>query len=414
MGMIVMGGRHANILARGVVSVSDADSLFPAANLYDGDPGVAFRFGSAGADRQVTVDGDLSQGSGAFEDVHVSGAPPGWTDASTGAGALARDTVTFADGASSLRLDSGTGQAIGQRDFSCRAGEELSLTVKLRGDGTNAVTFDIQDLDTGQWLTSGGVWQNAATTVATRSVATFATTTLSAFSVSAMSAWPYPVRRLRVRFYAASGGSAQGWVDTFSIWPSFDFLAVHGHSIRPALTVQFRSSTDNFSASDTLEATVTPARAAFFSRLSAKVARRYARLKLVGTSPEAMYLGEMRLGQSFSLTRPATFPLNRQLRDAQVRVPRLGYGSAAYGLATEDVDTLELQFGMVQAEADEWLNEVWRRARGGFVFDVVPDSTRTEVYLGRWAVEVPFTWSSFGRYDVTVPFERLPLWAAVG
>ena len=114
--MLYAAGRYANLLARALsVTLSpSADSLFPAANLYDGRPSRAGRHSSNGANPSITFD-----------------------------------------------LAAFTPQGAGTLNITARAGERRRIT----SSGTTSIA--IRNLATLKYLTSGGAWQVGSTSCLT-------------------------------------------------------------------------------------------------------------------------------------------------------------------------------------------------------------------------------------------------------
>ena len=68
MSLLYASGPKANLLERGLtITSTNADANYPLTYLYDQVPSREFRFASAGADRLVTIDGDLLLGFGNME-----------------------------------------------------------------------------------------------------------------------------------------------------------------------------------------------------------------------------------------------------------------------------------------------------------------------------------------------------------
>jgi hypothetical protein len=101
---------------------------------------------------------------------------------------------------------------------------------------------------------------------------------------------------------------------------SVDFCSIHGHNIDTGISaIQLRSSTDNFSGSDTLEATMTKATPTFYTRLSSPVSRRYWRTSFLGTNGNPISLGEVWLGLSASLTKIQRWEYRIEVVRPQIR-----------------------------------------------------------------------------------------------
>ena len=75
---------------------------------------------------------------------------------------------------------------------------------------------------------------------------------------------------------------------------SVDYWAVYGHDLfTGGCTIELRGSTDNFSASDVLVDTLTPANNNPFARLVNSVSYRYWRLRITGTTAPALAIAAL-------------------------------------------------------------------------------------------------------------------------
>jgi len=106
--------------------------------------------------------------------------------------------------------------------------------------------------------------------------------------------------------FNAAAADDQITVD-FTSAKAVTFCSVHGHNIDSGISaIQLRKSSDNFSASDDLVATMTKATPTFFTSF-ASTSFRYWRLKFVGTntaSPAPIAIGEWVLGVKATLSDP--------------------------------------------------------------------------------------------------------------
>lgn len=284
--VLYLAGELYNDIAQALsVSVSDENSLFPKEQLYNGRIDEPAEFGSNGADRTVTVDMNIAE-NGGFETSTLDG----WTDASTGTGAIAEETSNVNTGSNALNCDgnsSGVGQA--QRDYVVAAGKLYTIAVSLRGTAAASAVakFRVYNVQTGNYLTSAGAWTATPTDLFTEATDTYDDESLE-FTVESYATCQADKMSLRIICYCDDDGSA--YFDDIALYPTINFLGVFGHNIAPVVSPQFRSSTDNFSAVDTLEATLTPLQPAFFGYLSTAVARRYWRIVLSGTNVAAPWL----------------------------------------------------------------------------------------------------------------------------
>ena len=99
-------------------------------------------------------------------DTGWTGAPADWTANSSGDGTITNDTTVFQAGGHSVKMvvtASGTNSI--HSDFLVRSGDEQTLSVWARASFSSAGFVTVQNLDTGNYLTSAGAWQGVAADV---------------------------------------------------------------------------------------------------------------------------------------------------------------------------------------------------------------------------------------------------------
>lgn len=369
MPMRVVTGEGANLLARALsVTVTDESGLYPPANLWDNVPGRPFRFGTAGADRAVTA--DLAAFDGAMEDWAGSpAAPAGWTRVVSGTGDVV-ETTTAGEvrSGSAAKLNRGTGTAQLQRDFSARSGERWQFDGWARIAGAGSAKAYLQNRHTLMWLTPGG-WQSAQAPFVTEAAATSYEQQLLAFQVES---WEECLGADQVTLRVTLEDGGAGGAGDFAFWedvafyPGLDVAAIVGHNIEPHIAVQLRRSNDGFVANDTLAATLTKARPAFYGALQAAQYERYWRILNAGTNGAAIWKGELVLAQSLVMDTSSRWPLEDDLAFPQERAG--GELASRSYLWTEDgLRTFRLTFRHRDlASIKKLRDEVVRRSRGGF------------------------------------------------
>ena len=190
---------------------------------------------------------------------------------------------------------------------------------------------------------------------------------------------------LRILIRNEDAGNA--YADDILLYPTVNFVSVHGHNIAPAVTPEFRSSTDNFSGSDDLEATLTLSRPSFYGYLSTPQTRRYYQLDLNGTNVETSWIGELVLGYVETLTRsPETIRqawVQTYLRDSvRTRTPGEPYVTNIGG-GRRRVLGLPFILG-AEAELLEIRDEILDRTNhGARPLVIVPLSSESAVVPGR-------------------------------
>ena len=265
----VLAGERLNHLVGMVAAATvtpGSDSSYPTVNLYDESPSKPWRASSVAADIKITVDLQMTM-NGGFE----SGLT-GWTTV----GSVTTSAVARTGSLAASIPDT----AILIQDYTCRAGAKYHVGAWIRQlTGTGTGTVYVQCLETGKywngtaWVSSGNIGSNATTSYQEKS---------SDLVVEGLDVTLSPLVTIRLLF--GSLGGANTLVDDVEFWPWTDFVGVFGHRyVEPIVAPTLRSSTDNFAASDTVEATLTIAQPAFYARLAAPVGRRYWQLRLTGT-----------------------------------------------------------------------------------------------------------------------------------
>jgi hypothetical protein len=395
--MLVMTGRRANLLARGTVSAPSSDPDFPPAFAFDNDPGTVYSTGSGidTVEAFLEIDGDIGHGEGSFETAFVDGTPPGFVNDCLVDGELERDLTNFDDGEASCKfINPATPFSIAgfHRDYIARAGETLRVHF-ARLIGTDAqLSCWIQDLDTGQWLNDQFEWQDADTTflVDIDDVPNEFIEFNQNIVVSPMSYWAKPIRRLRLSFEGGptTASPSEVWVDSLFIVPAYDMMAVFGHSIKPAGTIEWIASDDPEFGTSTELAEFRPVEDKFYHRLGSPSTLRYQQI-FVGFSVDVIYAGEIIIGAGYHFPRTAATPIQTSHEDRRIEVPRHLGGRFTRGLArsprVSKILTFQFDDTPITAESgdwDEWHSEIFLRSMGGQPAVIVPTTDRAEVLFG--------------------------------
>lgn len=383
--VLVLSGSDYNALARAALTVSDENSLRPKAKLFDGRPSMPFEFVSAGADLQITADLNLME-NGGFE----SGITD-WTDASTGTGATA-ESATANSGTKALTCAGGA-SGVGQRyvDVQVRTGWAYQLEAAIRGDATVFARVRVQCLETGDYF-NGTAWTATPSDLFAEDSATYQDHSDTFTMQSYGQALGRDTVTLRVYLLCNEDGDA--FFDDVYLYPAIDFLSIHGHNLTAAIAVQLRSSTDDFSAVDTLEATLTKAPRTFWGRLVAPVFRRYWRIKFSGTNTVAIRIGEAVLGQALAVQR--NYDYGAELAELEDNIASETPSGERYSRAQTEfgrrVFAMRFNFrGETDDAYEEARDDIFRRSRGDlYPLVIVPDTDRPEVLHGRidrrWSV----------------------------
>jgi hypothetical protein len=247
--------------------------------------------------------------------------------------------------------------------FTARAGERRRVT----SGGTSNVT--VQNLSTLKYLTSGGAWQVAST-----------------YCLTGAGSVDYQVESLTLcQLPAVSLKITQSATVTLSDWPRWNSVMVFGHNLDAGLSVEMRSSTDNFSGSNVLEVTGSILQPSFYMNKGSAITSRYGRVALTGTnqaipwyaSVAPMYLETMTTGQSADGYEVA-------LEEVQIRNDSAVATSNVYNMSPWPRRTISLHFRSGTAAALELRQEIVLRCRGGaYPFVVVPVSTEGTILMTR-------------------------------
>jgi len=383
MNMLVVVGDLANALERSITAPTPspaADGNFAVAALKDRIPSSAFRFGSLTADPylqfdlNVVTNGDMVTNSG--------GNVSSWTEVNTGTGDVTYDATGGEAGAPGMKLVSGTGTAVAYQDITARAGERLNWTIALKGDGTRAVALRVFNRNTGHYWT-GSAWSATPTDLATRTTATYATSSGS-FTMESAPAYRADLQLMTLRItIQVTTASGTCFADSVFLWPSVDFLSIHGHNIDPIISLELRRDSAAFAGAGTLEATITAFPLEFYSSLGTIRDERYWRVKFVGTNSAAIYLGEVVLAQRLTLTRIFKPPESIDYIDDQVRsgeVPIRSYRKMDHPRRLLDV---EFNYDSAAAFTQARDELVLRSRNGHHPMVVVPNDTEVHCLYGK-------------------------------
>ena len=172
----------------------------------------------------------------------------------------------------------------------------------------------------------------------------------------------------------------------FGAATQWNLVSIHGHNIDSGVTaIQVRSSTDNFSASDDLEITLTKRDPAFWGEPSSTVNRRYARVKFVGTNTGgAISIGELFFGLQ------ATPDKNPRVEEEEIeRRRQIRNETSAGELSVINLtDFPEREKGWIfrgtKSELDDLRQDIWEATNhGADPLVIVPNDAESEVLHGR-------------------------------
>ena len=188
--------------------------------------------------------------------------------------------------------------------------------------------------------------------------------------------------------FASAGVDDQITVD-FTSLKSVDICSMHGHNLDAGITVELRGSTDNFSSSDVLVATMTKASPTFYDTFgSASI--RYWRLKFVGTNSVPIEIGEWVLGARSTLDRPQLVSwsyeeLMPQSRQSGANVPQV----FAVNLSSLRQRVLDLSFlARTYAQRDNFRALLTDTKFGEEPLVIIPDSSDEIIIHGRMPASI--------------------------
>lgn len=367
--------------AANAVAASSAHALYPATNLYDGDPTCPWVAAAVGVSNlALTIDladrGGYASAPGTFE----AGVADVGEDRSTGGGSVVEETSLVYAGSKALKVLAGAG-GVGRHvlSYTARPGETWRYSAWLRGDGTGSVRLRIFNPLTGHWWVSGA-WTAVEGDVASRSTASYAESA-GAVALEAYADIQDHDVPLEVHVVCTDSGQV-GYADNVHVWPAWDLVSLHGHNWAPVHGVEVSGSDDG--SAWTVLATAVPTRPACYALLDAAQAYRHVRVRATGVSPVRLYCGELRVGQAVAPVSKLGPVWSITETRPQVRHRSLaGYVSAATPV-TDASRVLELPLVILTEAQQEALLDFIRATLHGVRSAVlVPDTSRPEVFLGR-------------------------------
>lgn len=399
MSFYALYGTGYNQLARMATAATpeSEDSLFPIANLYNGQPWKPFRF--ATTYDSGYIDFDLNQVVNGEFGTAFSGGLPG-----TGWGKSSGATLTR-NGTPAMEVTGGASE-YGYFDLSVASGEVLTISASLANITlASDATIKVRNRTTGSFLTTSGTWQDADTAWATATATSVGKTTT--FTVESYSDTMADRCTLRLYFYGfATGTPTYTYV---LVYPRINFVSIHGHNItKESYPVQMRASFASPPA--TVQTTLTLSHPTMFSAFTAADLR-YWRLYF-NSDPfvDPTWLGEVVLGQYQTLTRRQNFGQELTLTHAQDRdITELGPFSA-YVRQERGRRKVSLQFRYNDDTDYEQAREIVERSRGGAypLVLVLESGDETTAMLGRLAPDWSHSRVTNTMRDASWEFEELP------
>jgi hypothetical protein len=407
-----LGGRYGNNLARAVspvFSVSPgSDANFPTTALYDSIQDLIWK---ASANTALALVFDQNLIAGGNLDTWPLVSP--WFTTLTGTATVTQTSVggEVVTG-SAAKLTAGSGTAILAYPLTVVAGETLSVSLALRGDGANAARVQLYNRQSGHYWT-GSAWQLSPTFVTQGSIprtsAAYTTTTISALVETFLTCGTEtPTVELRLASSAAAGIA---YFDNVFAWPTATFLGVMAHNIDPVTALQWSSSTDGVTPH--VRSTPTIVRPSLWSVevASGGQGERYQHIVFQNPNGETPWIGELVLGQHLALARGPNYPLQTTLTFPQLRSYAASGAKRSAPLSLSERRSLQLSFRYgPKAEYQEARDRIFRATLGGhYPSVIVPDDSDAEVVMfGYIAPAWPVTQPFLNLWEADLVFEEEP------
>lgn len=358
------------------------------------DPAVDAPYMAQEGASDVTINADLATDDKGDFETWSGGVPSGWTDESTGTGALVEEATHIGSGAKSLELSPGaSGVAKVKRRYTVAAGEVIRLVAK---GAVSSATLRIRVYDPvmRRWWT-GTAWQSAETDAltfanATPLVAGAVSITMPKYASTWLDEVPLDVYAL------ANDASGLAYLDSLFLFPVWDLVSFHGHNIDAGATITITGSDDGSSYSAPTFATAAAVRQpAFYARTSSQQTTRYVRVVIGGANYEQLHACRLVFGQTRRTTREAdvstaeaiswTDAMQISWLPAQKRFQTPAGVERIYRLASRAPRLLKLTFKTTdRAQFVAIAEELYDRANAGeHAVLVIPDDEQPDVVYGR-------------------------------
>lgn len=407
MASIFLCGDRLNAAAYGTVSVSPAaDTSYPSSRLIDQFLDEFWEQGSIAADSYIRC--DLNQVVNSGFETYSGGAFTGWTSNVVGGGStVTQDSGIKKAGTYSAKFTTGAGggsKAEVTQSLTVRSGQKWRGSFSMYAGAGGVTKLEVWNPYTKNYLNSSGTWQASQayhkSTVGTAAWEDFTTS----FTVEAWATCQSSLTSLQLRFVVEIV-SKVGYADEVYFWPEVNTVVLTGHNVEAGLPIQWRSSTDNFGASDVLVATL-PARAGVaYSYQSTAVITRYVALKFSGTPVAKLRATEVFWGYGLSTSETPAWGYAVKRSVGQIRSSRASVRFADFSL-----DAVTLSF--TPAFVTQWPEietEIFERCSAGQMIIAIPDTSRTPIFIGRAPVESNYRPTSFAMMETSLTIEPLAL-----
>lgn len=425
-------GQTFNVLGRvaaaNLSSFPSASTSYPLTNLGDMDPATIGTFGSAVANSQLTVDGNVLLG-GDFDAAFVGGAPVNFTNTSTLSGVNSRTTAAgeFVSVAALKCANGATGIASCKGLIRARPDETIRIIGRLRGDGGapgNAAFALLRNPVTGRYyegFAGSNTWSAALSFLASTNASAYTGSnecdkTIAMESFQACGGADYVDLELTLTGNFAIPAGRTAYFDEWYSWPVTNFAALLGiqnlgpRAATPARTWEWYSDSQSSFATQVsiaLDVLATGPGAGIPSGY-VKVAdnnRRYNRFNFPGLPTAAPSFGEAFFGYITTAARSQNYGWSVEVMKRQYRFQSRGGQVRVAPYATYPERTLVLSFRhTARADFEELLHQWFIRSGGGQLpILVVPDDTGTGldqmVFYGRMPERIKITRSLTTLWD---------------
>lgn len=412
MNSIVLAGAAYNAVPRLATPPvpTNANALFPVANLASGRPDEPFVFADL-TGTQVELDLNMVP-NGGFEAAFVGGLPaPATAGASWGksAGAtLTRNTATPYAGAGCLAIAGGQDE-YGYVDVVCSPGERIGILVRARTTAAglgNVARLTVRNLATGHnAVQDAGVGSWVADETATW-------LQVEAQAYSGGLGWVVVEGfatcgqdPITLRFACWGGSSSAPLYDDVYVWVVPSWISIHGHNITPAcggLDVLA-----GFTTPATLRGTLPVVRPATFLRPACDYTDRFVRLALQAPPlVDPIHIGELVIADAGAFLAPR-WGSEHSLAHAQDRTEDQ---VQAYLLTAESEQRARLQLVTRDGAEFERVRDALTRSRlGGFPLVVADADDPASAMIARPAAEWAYTRDTPDVRRASLELRALPL-----
>lgn len=311
------------------------------------------------------------------------------------------------------------------QDVTCRAGEAMQVLTTFTPSGGQTVRVQIQNLATGNWLTTSGTWVPVASaqlpnaqscitnTVGGTYSLNFTTESVAAFGETA-------VDKLRLVIWTNSG-NVQDVFSNIELIPSVNCAWVYGHNFTNQFVPVLETSPDG--SSWTVVSTGAIRQPGFYFSITPTISRWW-RIRLTAvplrnnnvTQPIAA-IGEAFVGYASSPTRIQKWDWQEEESWPQLRQENSVGHSWVYRIAQTRRRQLRMTFAPYDLTSPEstaalrsLLDDLWLRSLGGaYPIAVIARDARPDLVFGRIDEKLSVTHSLPNNQDLSLVVNPFPV-----